>query len=175
MRAERGAVPVLNKITRLNAKQLSVWTAITLTFLLAIYYILTLVNTSRISDQITNIGNPPSPIAVAVGKVNADLALLGILPERLVYVHTPGMVKSVRRHYENIDASILPNLDFMRSNYTHRPEDVTRLRQLYADLKKEQERLLDLCDDPGFNAEDTAAFIAKNITPKIGEITGVNS
>ena len=170
MRAERGAVPVLNKITRLNAKQLSVWTAITLTFLLAIYYILTLVNTSRITDQIKNIGNHPYPIAVAVGKVNADLALLGILPERLVYVHTPGMVKSVRRHYENIDASILPNLDFMRSNYTHRPEDVTRLRQLYADLKKEQERLLDLCDDPGFNAEDTAAFIAKNITPKIGEM-----
>lgn len=141
-----------------------------LTCLLAVYYILTLVNTSRITDQIKNIGDHPYPIAVAVGKVNADLAQLGILPERLVYARTPGMTESVRRHYKNIDASILPNLDFMRSNYTYRPEDVSMLRQLYADLKKEQDQLLDLCDDPGFTARDTASFIAKNITPKIGEM-----
>ena len=59
MRSERRTIPLLNKITRLNARQLSAWTAVMLTCLLAVYYILTLVNTSRITDQIKNIGDHP--------------------------------------------------------------------------------------------------------------------
>ena len=42
------------------------------------------------------IANHPYPVAVAVGEVNRNLALLRVLPERLGAVRTPDVIDLVR-------------------------------------------------------------------------------
>lgn len=153
-----------------NTKILSRWTAALLIGLLIVYYTLTLINTNRIVRNVEMIASHPYPVAVAVGEVNSSLALLRVLPERLGAVRTPAVIELVRSHYKNVDATLVRNFDFMVANYIYRPGDAPLLRQLYFDLREEQDKLLALCGDPGFTSGHVASFFAEKIEPKIDEM-----
>ncbi|MCD7953334.1 MAG: hypothetical protein LUG14_10585 [Synergistaceae bacterium] len=96
-----------------DTEKLPKWTSWLLIGMLIAYYVITLVNTNRIVEQVEMIGNHPYPIAIEVGKVNAGLSLLRTLPERLFYTRTPGVVEAIRGHYRDIDASFIKSFDFM--------------------------------------------------------------
>ena len=153
-----------------NTKMLSRWTAALLIGLLVVYYTLTLINTNRIVRHVEMIANHPYPVAVAVGEVNRNLALLRILPERLGAVRTPDVIDLVRSHYKDIDTTLVESFDYMVDNYVYRPGDAPLLRQLYLDLRDEQGKLLELCGDPGFTSAQAASFFAEKIDPKIDEM-----
>ena len=153
-----------------NTKMLSRWTAALLIGLLVVYYTLTLINTNRIVRHVEMIANHPYPVAVAVGEVNRNLALLRILPERLGAVRTPDVIDLVRSHYKDIDTTLVESFDYMVDNYVYRPGDAPLLRQLYLDLRDEQGKLLELCGDPGFTSAQAASFFAEKIEPKIDEM-----
>lgn len=153
-----------------NTKMLSRWTAALLIGLLVVYYTLTLINTNRIVRHVEMIANHPYPVAVAVGEVNRNLALLRVLPERLGAVRTPDVIDLVRSHYKDIDTTLVESFDYMVDNYVYRPGDAPLLRQLYLDLRDEQGKLLELCGDPGFTSAQAASFFAEKIEPKIDEM-----
>lgn len=163
---------IKNKI-KINLKKLSNWTAVFLTSLLIIYYIITLYNTNIITKQIEMIGKHPYPIAVAVGKVNTGLAQLRSLPERLEYSHTPKVIDTIRNHYNAIDKSMTESLQIIITNYTYCPEDADELQQLYYELKNEQDSLLILCNDPSFTLDDTHSFYAENMEPKLNAMAQI--
>ena len=81
----------------INTKTISKWTAVLLTGLLIIYYVITLVNTNRITEQINMIGKHPYPIAIEVGDVTTYIARLDGLAERLTYIRTRDAVEGVKR------------------------------------------------------------------------------
>ncbi|WP_197068270.1 response regulator [Candidatus Soleaferrea massiliensis] len=143
--------------------------------LLIVFYIITIVNTNTISSQVEMIGDHPYPVAISVGEVDTYLAQLRILPERLVYSHTPEMINTVHQHYESIDGEVRDNLDFIVEKYIHSPEDALRLSELYDSLRDEQNKLLVLCQDPAFTSEDTSSFFKENIEPKLDEMNQLTS
>lgn len=159
----------------LNAKKMSVWTSAILIGLLAVFYIVTLLNTSKISDVIEKIGKHPYPIAVAAGEINADLARLQRLSERLATTRAPAVIEAVRKDYETINTSLAKNIDFMVATYTFRPESAVKLRQIYDELRAEQNRLIELGTAPQFTREKAMSILENDITPKIGEMYSVTS
>lgn len=157
----------------MDSKKLSKWTAVFLVGLLIIYYIITLVNTNTIAEQVEMIGEHPYPVAVSVGDVNTGLAQLRSLPERLIYSRTPEVTGTVREHYKAIDSSMTENLDFIMEKYIIHPEDAAALEQLYFDLRKAQNQLLSLCSDSSFTSEATQVFYDENIVPRLDEMVRI--
>lgn len=154
----------------INTKTISKWTAVLLTGLLIIYYVITLVNTNRITEQINMIGKHPYPIAIEVGDVTTYIARLDGLAERLTYIRTRDAVEGVKRDNEDIDKEISESLDFITEWYIYRPEDAPVLQQTYLELKDVQNRLLAQCMDPDFTDEAARVFYKEEITPRTGEM-----
>ncbi|MCC8057998.1 response regulator [Cloacibacillus sp.] len=163
----------LKKNFMFDTENLPKWTSWLLIGILIAYYVITLVNTNRIVEQVEMIGNHPYPIAIEVGKVNAGLSLLRTLPERLFYTRTPGVIEAIRGHYRDIDASFIKSFDFMASRYLTAPGEVLRMKRIYLELRDDQKRLLALCGDPAFTSEQARAFYAENIVPKVDEMSRI--
>lgn len=141
-----------------------------LVILLIIYYIITLVNTNYIVDQIYMIANHPYPVAIAIGKVNTGLAQLNSLPERLFTKPNSQVIDTVRDHFDTIDESMTENISFIMDKYTVRPEDATHLQQYYLELREVQDNLIDLCVSPLSSDEDIEAYYKEYMVPIIDEL-----
>lgn len=155
---------------QINTEKLSKWTAVFLIAMLIIYYIITIVNTNTIAEQVEMIGEHPFPVAIAVGEVENGLSQLRSLPERLFDRQSPEIIERIRNHYQTIDESMMENLDFIVDQYISHPEDSPILRQTYLELRDEQERLLALCEDPDFTGADAEAFYMTNMAPKLSKM-----
>lgn len=143
--------------------------------LLIVYYIITLVNVNKIAEQVEMIGDHPYPVAIAAGEVETGLTQLRSLPERLSYSRTPAMIENIRSHYDNIDKSIVRNLEFIVESYMYSPEDAPVLQQLYYELRDEQERFLTLCSTTECTNEDVEGFFTENLEPKLDEMNRLTS
>lgn len=157
-----------------NTEPLSKWTAIMLFCLLFIYYMVTLLNTNTIVEQVEMMGEHPFPVAIAAGDIDSGLSQLRSLPERLIYSRSDSVITTVQYHYDAIDESIAENLSFIISKYSYRPEDAVKLQLAYFELREDQNTLLTLCTDSSYTSEDVAAYYTENLVPKLDEITSLN-
>lgn len=165
---------MLNHKLQTNTKPLSKWTAIMLFCLLFIYYMVTLLNTNAIVEQVEMMGEHPFPVAIAAGDIDSGLSQLRSLPERLIYSRSDSVINAVRYHYDAIDESITENLSFIISKYSYRPEDAAKLQLAYFELREDQNTLLTLCTDSSYTSGDVAAYYTENLVPKLDEITSLN-
>lgn len=138
--------------------------------LLILYYMVTIINTNRITEQITHIRDHPYPASIAAGEVSTGATQLRYLPERLVYSHDPVVIETVRGHYQSIDENMVKNIDVIDETYLTNPNDAVLLRSAYTALYAAQEELLSLCSEPDTSDEEVEAFIEKNLTPNLDEI-----
>lgn len=157
----------------LDAKKLSRWTAGLLVALMSAYYMLTLLMTNTLTDQVESIRNHPYPVALAAGEVENGLVQLRILPERLFSTRTLQMRETVRRHYEAIDAQLVKELDFIVERYLTRPDAAQALQRLYLALREDQHELLTRCGNPEFTGNAVESFYRERMEPKLDEMNSL--
>lgn len=157
-------------IIKSNTKKFSRWTASFLIVLLVVYYVLTVVNTDNIMDQVEMIGDHPFPTAIAAGEIDTSLTQLRSFPERLFYSRDSAVIEAVRSHYDSIDAELEEQIGFIITQYGYRPTDGPVLQKMYFDFRDMQDRYLALCGEPDFTEEDARAFYVANLEPRLDEM-----
>ena len=162
-------------IANVNSKKLSKWTTFLLVFLLILYYIVTLVNTNRIAEQVELISNHPFPTAVEVGDVTTYVARLNGLAERLTYIRTDEVREDVKSDYEDIDKKLTGSLEFIAESYSYRPEDAPLVQQAYFEFRSDFDQFLVLCGDSAFTDAEAISYYMENIQPKIVQLNDMTS
>lgn len=161
---------MLKSRIKISIKTLSKVTAILLLALLFVYYIITIVNTNAIYQQVEMIIMHPYPTVVAAGEVDNGLSQLRSLPERLIYVRTPELIASVENHYESIDESMEEQLELLDKTYIYDRKEVETLQRIYMELQAEQAELIQLCESAKVTGEDVELFFEQNMEPKLDRL-----
>lgn len=148
-----------------DAKTLLSVTTFALIFLLAIFYIVTMMNMGIISTRVGELDKGPYSVTVAAGRVETDLVQLKTLSERLVYVRTPEAIDRVESEYAVIDTEILAPLSVLKQQFSSSSDEVGILISNYQDLKLKQEQLIALCRDPETTTSEVELFVINTIHP----------
>ncbi|WP_206429442.1 response regulator [Clostridium transplantifaecale] len=162
---------MLKKLTSsVDSRKLSKWTTILVLCLLLLYYMITLVNINHIATQVEMIGAHPFPVALEINDTTTDVARLNGLAERLTYIRTDDVLKSVRRDYEAIDKKLIGSLEFIEARYRYQPEDADDALLTYSDLRGAFEQFLVFCENPTLTNEESAFYFRENIQPKVAQM-----
>lgn len=153
-----------------SGKKLSGWTAILLVALLIIYYVITLLNTNKITEQVKLIQKHPYSVMVTLNGVTSDVVRMRTLSERLAYVRTENVIENVQSHYDSIDDSLTKDLDYIKEIYIYRPDDAAELQETYYQLRDNQEKLLEFCRNKNTTREGVEEYIEKNLKPLLDQM-----
>lgn len=153
-----------------NTKSFSIWTTTFLIGLLIIYYIITLVNTNKISKQIKAIHDHPFTVAIAAGELNTCVSKLQVLPDFLFQNRTPETIDTIQNYYTTNNTIINQNIDFIIERYLSHPEDIQKLQEIYNSLYKKQTMLLTLCENPSVTDDEIRSFFSEHIQPLLREL-----
>lgn len=138
--------------------------------LLIIYYIITIVNTHKISQQIKSIHDHPFTVAIAAGELNTYVSKLQVLPDFLFQNRTPETFYTIQNYYNNIDTIVNQNINIVIEGYLSHPEDIQNLQEIYHSLSKKQTTLLKLCENSNVTDDEIRFYFSEHIKPQLSEI-----
>lgn len=128
-----------------------------LLLLLFVFFIVTVISTSKLASQIKLITEHPFTVTSDISDIKTNLALMRIHTERLQSYNEPEDVEKVKRALDDLYDNIDYLIGEVEKLYLGPQEDTKKLKETYAEIQQVQENLLEFAK----KSSSTLNLIAK--------------
>lgn len=150
-------------------KKVTLAGTVSLLILLFLFLVVTLFSTSRLASQIKLLTEHPFTVSGDISDVKTGLALMRIRTERLQSYNQPADVELVRMTLEDLYSTMDVLLDEIEALYLGPEEDVTMLRNTYADIQEAHRLFLDFSELPSSTTDMIARYEEEHLYPLYDE------
>lgn len=150
-------------------KKVTLAGTVSLLILLFLFLVVTLFSTSRLASQIKLLTEHPFTVSGDISDVKTSLALMRIRTERLQSYSQPADVELVRMALEDLYSTTDTLLDEIEALYLGPEEDVTMLRNTYADIQEAHRLFLDFSELPSSTTDMIAGYEEEHLYPLYNE------
>ena len=161
---------MIKDIIKRHANGLSKALAFIIFAIIAVYYGVTMYNSSVMNKQMTSVSDHPYQVVVAIGDVKANLTLLRALPERMTYSLDQDVIEGVESHFEKISVTMDSTIAILQERYLADEINVPALQSTYYELIEEQNELITLAKSNGTTTLDIKDYFNVNIVPKLNKL-----
>ena len=149
-------------------------TAIVLALFLLAFFGVTLNNTVAINNQVQTVRDGAYPVSVAAGRVETLLVQLRTISERPTYIHTPEVAQSLRTSFQDIDAGLTDQLEFIAEHHTADTEAANELADGYAQLASNVRYYIGMVSNPAISDNAVSEYASTTIFPLIDELLALD-